>query len=95
MFELFYIISSIAPMPYKAGRCPNSDDSFFLSEFVPIVHRVSDTVQLGEKIAKLHRINQSPTGKFGFSTTPYDGSQPSRPEKGLNYKVTYQCVCRT
>jgi fructosamine-3-kinase len=76
MSELFHTVPSIVPMPYAAGKCLDSEASFFLSEYVPIVHRAPNAAQLGEQIAKLHRVSQSPTGKFGFSTTPYDGRLP-------------------
>ncbi|GAP93407.1 putative vegetative incompatibility protein 4 [Rosellinia necatrix] len=76
MSELYRTVPSIVPMPYSAGNCLDNKGCFFLSEFVPIVHRAPDAVQLGEQIAKLHRDSISPTGKFGFSTTPYDGKLP-------------------
>jgi fructosamine-3-kinase len=76
MSELFNTIPSIVPMPYAAGRCLDSEAGFFLSEYVPIIHRAPDAAQLGEQIARLHRVSKSPTGKFGFCTTPYDGRLP-------------------
>ncbi|GAW22580.1 hypothetical protein ANO14919_121200 [Xylariales sp. No.14919] len=76
MSELYHTMPSIVPMPYSAGKCLDNKGCFFLSEFVPIAHRAPNAVQLGEQIARLHRDSLSPTGKFGFSTTPYDGKLP-------------------
>ncbi|KAI0425415.1 Fructosamine/Ketosamine-3-kinase [Xylaria sp. FL1042] len=76
MSELYHTVPSIVPMPYGAGKCLDSKGYFFLSEFVPIVNQAPNAVQLGKEIARLHRDSISPTGKFGFSTTPYDGRLP-------------------
>ncbi|KAI0529809.1 Fructosamine kinase-domain-containing protein [Xylaria digitata] len=76
MSELYHTVPSILLMPYSAGKCLDNKGYYFLSEFVPIVHRAPNAVQLGEQIAKLHRDSHSPTGKFGFATTPYDGKLP-------------------
>ncbi|KAI1299449.1 Fructosamine kinase-domain-containing protein [Xylaria venustula] len=76
MSELYQTAPSIVPMPHGAGKCLDSNDCFYLSEFVPIVHQAPDAVQLGKQIARLHRGSISPTGKFGFSITPYDGKLP-------------------
>lgn len=76
MSELYRTVPSIVPMPYGAGKCIDTKGCFFLSEYVPIVHHAPDAVELGNQIARLHRESCSPTGKFGFSTTPYDGKLP-------------------
>lgn len=76
MAELHQTSPDLIPKPYRAGKCRNSDPCFFLSEFVHIHHRTPDSVQLGAKIAELHRSSTSPTGKFGFFVTPFDGRLP-------------------
>ncbi|KAI1283512.1 Fructosamine kinase-domain-containing protein [Xylaria sp. FL0933] len=76
MSELYRTVPSIVPVPYGAGKCLDSEDCFFLSEFVSITHGAPDAVKLGKEIARLHRDSVSPTGKFGVSTTPYDGRLP-------------------
>ncbi|KAI1317770.1 Fructosamine kinase-domain-containing protein [Xylariaceae sp. FL0255] len=76
MSDLYHAVPDIVPRPYSAGRCFDRDGYYFLSEYVPITLGMPDAVQLGEEIARLHRVSQSPTGKFGFSITPYDGKLP-------------------
>jgi len=76
MVELHQTLPDLIPKPYSAGRCQNSDVCYFLSEFVPIHHQTPDAAHLGAKIAELHRLSTSPTGKFGFFTTPFDGRLP-------------------
>lgn len=67
---------SIVPTPRGYGKCVDSDAHFFLCDYLEIDHRQPDPVKLGEMTAELHRSSISPTGKFGFHVTPYDGKLP-------------------
>lgn len=81
MAELAKTVPSLVPMPRAAGKCIDADDTaFFLCDYLEIDHRPANPTQLGKKIAELHRSSVSPTGKFGFHTTPYDGKLPLRAE---------------
>lgn len=86
MAELAKAVPSLVPMPRAAGKCLDSDDSaFFMCDYLEIDHRPANPVQLGKKIAELHRASVSPTGKFGFHATPYDGKLPLRAEWDSNW----------
>lgn len=76
MSELFRTLPDVIPKPHGAGKCQDTDSYFFLSKYVHIDHRAPDPVQLGQIVAELHRASVSPTGKFGFYTTPFDGRLP-------------------
>ncbi|KAK7949730.1 hypothetical protein PG988_016369, partial [Apiospora saccharicola] len=76
MLELWKTMPSIVPRPRAHGRCHGIEASYFVSDYVEIDHRPPDAVNLGAKIAELHRLSESPTGQFGFRVAPYDGKLP-------------------
>lgn len=76
MAEIYKTLPSIAPEPRGYGKCNNEDAYFFICDYLPIDHELPDPVRLGEKLAELHRKSQSPTGKFGFYCTTFDGKLP-------------------
>lgn len=76
MSELYKTMPSIVPVPRGSGKCLDSDDYFFLCDYLEIDHRQPDPVKLAESISELHRTSISPTGQFGFHVTPYDGKLP-------------------
>lgn len=76
MFELHKTMPSIVPTPRGSGPCLDSDAYFFLCDYLEIDHRPPNPVKLALKISELHRKSVSPTGKFGFHVTPYDGKLP-------------------
>lgn len=81
MAELAKTVPSLVPMPRAAGKCLGAGEgAFFMCDYLEIDHRPANPVQLGKKIAELHRSSVSPTGKFGFHLTPYDGKLPLRAE---------------
>ncbi|KAI4215189.1 MAG: hypothetical protein LQ351_002504 [Letrouitia transgressa] len=49
---------------------------FFLCEFVNITNNLPDPKVLAAQLALMHHKSQSPTGKFGFPVTTYDGKLP-------------------
>lgn len=97
MAELAKTVPSLVPMPRAAGTCldvnDNDDDdggdgdgaAFFLCDYLEMDHRPANPVQLGRRIAELHRASVSPTGQFGFPITPYDGKLPLRADWDPNW----------
>lgn len=76
MSELHKTMPSLVPTPRGSGQCLDSDAHFFLCDYHEIDHRPPNPTKLAEKIAELHRVSRSPTGKFGFHVVPYDGKLP-------------------
>ncbi|POS75735.1 hypothetical protein DHEL01_v205878 [Diaporthe helianthi] len=76
MKELESAVPSLVPSAKAAGKCFDSEGAFFLCDYLEIDHRPANPEQLGKKIAELHKASVSPTGKFGFHLTPYDGKLP-------------------
>jgi fructosamine-3-kinase len=77
MVEIFNTVPSFAPQPLGYGQCDQDPDAhFFLCEYLTIDHVLPDPVSLGKNLAELHRKSQSPTGKFGFHCTTFDGKLP-------------------
>ncbi|KAH6615826.1 Fructosamine/Ketosamine-3-kinase [Chaetomium sp. MPI-SDFR-AT-0129] len=85
MAEIHKTLASIAPKPYGYGKCHNqvkkgedttSNAHFFLCDFLQLAPGMPNPVRLAETLAKLHMISESPTGKFGFHCTTFDGKLP-------------------
>ncbi|KAH6842228.1 Fructosamine kinase-domain-containing protein [Chaetomium sp. MPI-CAGE-AT-0009] len=77
MSEIYNSLPTIAPQPRGYGKCKNEEAYFFLCDFLSIKKGgLPDPVRLGEKLAELHRVSVSPTGKFGFHCTTFDGKLP-------------------
>ena len=78
MSELRRTVPHLIPAPIAWGkfRLPHPPTYFFLIEFVNVSNRLPDPVQFGLRLAELHHKSVSPTGKFGFHITTYDGNLP-------------------
>ncbi|KAL7917013.1 Fructosamine kinase domain-containing protein [Trichoderma austrokoningii] len=80
--EMIYsIMPDFIPTPYGYGRykVQSPDTYFYLSQFIDMdVTAAPDPEDLMSKLAELHKNSQSPTGKFGFPVTTYDGNVPHR-----------------
>lgn len=82
MQEINATVPGLAPKPIGFGKLAESEPAveastyFFLCEFVNISNDLPDPRLLGARLAELHQKSQSPTGKFGFHTTTYDGKLP-------------------
>ncbi|KAH7316946.1 Fructosamine kinase-domain-containing protein [Stachybotrys elegans] len=73
------IIPGFIPTPYGYGRykVQSPDTYFYLSQFIDMnVTTAPDPEDLMGRLAELHKNSQSPTGKFGFLVTTYDGNVP-------------------
>ena len=76
MSEIYKTLPSFAPQPHGYGRCKDQDAHFFICDYLAIDHELPDPARLGEKLAELHQKSISPTGKFGFHCTTFDGKLP-------------------
>lgn len=78
MQEISKTVPGFAPKAHAFGRLEEtpSPTFFFLCEFVNIANDLPDPKALGARLAKMHHESQSPTGKFGFHVTTYDGKLP-------------------
>ena len=76
MSEIYKTLPSIAPQPRGHGKCHGEEAHFFLCDYLQIDHGLPDAARLGKKLAELHIKSQSPTGKFGFHCTTFDGKLP-------------------
>jgi protein-ribulosamine 3-kinase len=81
MAELYRISPAHVPEPLAWGRLfsplpPATETHFFLCEFVNISNALPDPAALAAVITDLHKNSVSPTGKFGFPITTFDGKLP-------------------
>jgi protein-ribulosamine 3-kinase len=78
MSELYKTAPNFVLKPHSWGkyRVGIPDTYFFLQEFIELSDRVPDPNQLCTKLASLHYISVSPTGKFGFHITTCQGRIP-------------------
>ena len=78
MQELSKTAPGFTPQPYAFGKLEgtSSPTFFFLCEFVNISNALPDPKALGARLAQMHHDSRSPTGKFGFHVTTYDGKLP-------------------
>ncbi|AEO68267.1 uncharacterized protein THITE_2117702 [Thermothielavioides terrestris NRRL 8126] len=76
MSEIYNTLPSIAPQPRGYGKCKDENAYFFICDYLPINHELPNPERLGKKLAELHKMSQSPTGKFGFHCTTFDGKLP-------------------
>lgn len=78
MSELYMTMPNFVPKPHSWGKYRDEDleTYFFLSQFIDMSDRLPEPEQLCSKLAQLHRISISPTGKFGFHVTTCQGRIP-------------------
>ncbi|KAK8032105.1 Fructosamine kinase-domain-containing protein [Apiospora arundinis] len=70
------IMADFLPTPYGFGRYKVQDPPtyFYLSEFVDMdVTKRPDPAEFTRRLAQLHKLSESPTGKFGFAVQTCDG----------------------
>lgn len=65
---IYNLIPSFAPKPLAWGkfRLAVPDTYFFLCDFVEMSTDMPDPIKFCSRLAQLHRMSVSPTGKFGF-----------------------------
>ena len=78
MSELYKTMPNLVPKPHSWGKYTNAarDTYFFISQFVNMIDRLPEPNQLCSKLAALHQNSLSPTGKFGFHVTTFQGRIP-------------------
>jgi fructosamine-3-kinase len=75
---IFETMSDFIPEPFGFGKFKASNPAtyFYLSEFVDMdVTTAPDPSEFASRLAHLHKISQSPTGKFGFHVQTCDGDR--------------------
>ncbi len=75
MQELYYYMPTMVPRPIAWGQLTQSspDTYFLLLEFIELCMDMVDPVEFCDQIATLHKISESPTGKFGFHLDTFQG----------------------
>ncbi|KAH8601335.1 Fructosamine kinase-domain-containing protein [Bisporella sp. PMI_857] len=63
------VLPTIAPEPYVWGKQKNKEAYYMISEFRIIGQQPPEPKRFTARLAELHRVSISPTGKFGFHTT--------------------------
>ncbi|KAK8036163.1 hypothetical protein PG993_008777 [Apiospora rasikravindrae] len=77
MSAIYTAMPSIAPKPRGCGPCVGRKGTyFFVCDYLDLTHELPDAVDLGKKLAEFHHKSKSPTGKFGFHCTTFDGKNP-------------------
>lgn len=69
-------MNDFLPMPIGFGRykVPNPPTYFYLSEFVDMDVAISpDPAEFTKRLAQLHQLSKSPSGKFAFDVQTCDG----------------------
>jgi fructosamine-3-kinase len=94
MTEIYKALPSIAPQPRGYGKCKDKIGHFFLCDHLSISNKLPDPVQLGKKLAELHRKSQSPTGKFGFHCATFDGKLPLTTAWDSNWTAFFRSLMR-
>ncbi|KAJ6447189.1 protein kinase-like (PK-like) [Purpureocillium lavendulum] len=92
MSELYKWAPELVPKPHSFGKCASEKPTelyFFLSEYIDMTNRMPDPNQLCQKLARLHRESESPTGKFGFHTTTCQGRSAQCVDWEDNWRVFF------
>ncbi|KEF54927.1 uncharacterized protein A1O9_09370 [Exophiala aquamarina CBS 119918] len=96
MSELHKTMPELVPEPYGWGKFSVTapETYFFLSKFIDMSDRAPEPNQLCSKLAKLHRISDSPTGKFGFHITTCQGRRPQAVAWESNWTIYFGNLLR-
>lgn len=77
MKVLHTVTPDFAPKPIAWGTFKSNHDlHFFLCNFHDMDNELPEMEQFSARLAQLHRDSISPTGKFGFHVTTYNGNIP-------------------
>jgi len=78
MVELYKTAPKFVPRPYTWGQLNVASPKtyYFLCDFIEMVNRNPDPVQLCTKLVQMHQASVSPTGKFGFHINTCQGNLP-------------------
>jgi protein-ribulosamine 3-kinase len=91
MSEIYSYMPSFVPKPYAWGKFKQSppDTYFYLMEFLDLSPSMVDPPDFCARIAQLHQISTSPTGKFGFYQVTFHGPNPQNNEWESNWCVYF------
>lgn len=71
------VLPEFAPRPISWGTYESDPDChFYLATFHEMAEELSDINAFASKVAELHMMSESPTGKFGFPVTTFSGNAP-------------------
>lgn len=72
--EIHSIMPEFAPKPHSWGKYDQSDTYFFYMEFLDLSQQeMPEPDEFCCKLARLHEVSKSPTGKFGFYRSTFQG----------------------
>ncbi|KAL9116942.1 MAG: hypothetical protein Q9187_006527, partial [Circinaria calcarea] len=91
MTELYNTMSTLVPKPIAQGKFKRESPEtyFFLCEFIDMSDQVPDPDRLCARVAELHRVSKSPTGKFGFHVRTCNGRTPQATEWNSSWTVFF------
>ncbi len=75
---IYKTMSDFIPEPFGYGKyhAPGTETYFYLSEFVDMdVTTPPEPTEFTRRLARLHQLSKSPTGKFGFAVQTCDGDR--------------------
>ncbi|MDI1487169.1 MAG: hypothetical protein OHK93_006437 [Ramalina farinacea] len=77
MTAIHTALPSVAPTPIAWGTYVSDPDiHFFLCSFHKMSGELPEIERFSAQVAALHRAGKSPTGKFGFEVTTFQGNLP-------------------
>jgi len=77
MTALHQAMPDLTPRPIGWGKYANEPDTyFFLCAFHEMADEVPDVSNFPSMLAQMHKNGVSPSGKFGFPVTTYQGRLP-------------------
>jgi protein-ribulosamine 3-kinase len=77
MKVIYAVTPDFCPKPIAWGTFKSNPDlHFFVCDFHDMDDELPEIKQFSSNLAKLHRNSVSPTGKFGFHVTTYNGNIP-------------------
>lgn len=87
------VMNDFLPKPYGFGKYKVQDPPtyFYLSAFVDMnVIKAPDPVEFTKRLAQLHKLSESPTGKFGFAVPTCDGQVARTVDWEENWAVFFR-----
>ena len=77
MTEIHNAVPAFAPIPIAWGTYASDPDiHFFLCSFHKMSEELPDVQEFPGRVAELHSKGKSPTGKYGFHCTTFQGNLP-------------------
>lgn len=81
MKAIYTALPEFAPKPLSYGAYKKSPNTYlFLCEYIEMKGEMPGPDAFGARLAALHKLSSSPTGKFGFHLPTYSGNVPQKNE---------------